>query len=95
MRSHPTQVRLIIANLYIRVRIARANSDAMRVRFGLGSRTADLARGAQREAEEALRQVINVLDRADRPGPRLLLQIAARSAETRRNACQAIGRKAA
>tara|TARA_B100000929_G_scaffold66801_1_gene50934 strand:+ start:9003 stop:9290 length:288 start_codon:yes stop_codon:yes gene_type:complete len=95
MRSQPTQVRLIIANLYIRLRIARANADFMRTHRGLGSSSSERARGAQQEAEDALRSVLNTIERADRPGPRLLLKIAARSAETRQNALRAIGRKAA
>lgn len=95
MRSQPAQVRLIIANLYIRVRIARANAAAIQISRGLGSSFSERARGAQQEAEDALRCALNTIDNADRPGPRLLLQIAARSTETRQNAIQAISRKAA
>ena len=84
MRNHPNQVRLIIANLYIRVRIARENADTMRLLHGEGSSIAERAKGAELEAKNSLMLAILSTKSADRPGPQLLLEIARRSAETRR-----------
>lgn len=84
MRSQPNQIRLIIANLYIRVRIARENADTMRLLHGMGSSIAERAKGAELEAKNALMLAIMSTKAADRPGPQLLLEIARRSAETRR-----------
>ena len=91
MRSQPNQVRLIIANLYIRVRIARENADTMRLLHGMGSSIAERAKGAELEAKNSLMLAILSTKSADRPGPHLLLEIARRSAETRR---QCAGRAA-
>ena len=91
MRSQPNQVRLIIANLYIRVRIARENADTMRLIHGMGSSVAERAKGAELEARNSLMIATLSTKGADRPGPHLLLEIAKRSAQTRR---QCAGRTA-
>lgn len=88
MRSQPNQVRLIIANLYIRVRIARENADTMRRQRGMGSSYAERAQGAALEARNSLSLAIAATRSADRPGPHLLLEIARRSAQTRAVAAQ-------
>lgn len=94
MRSQPNQVRLIIANLYIRVRIARENANTMRLLHGVSSSIAERAKGAELEAKNSLMLAILSTKSADRPGPYLLLEIARRSAETRRQ-CAARGARAA
>lgn len=95
MRSHPNQVRLIIANLYIRVRISRENAATMKMLHGENSAAANRAQGAAWEAQTSLSLAIASTVRADRPGPHLLLEIAKRSAEARKAAVGARKAKAA
>ena len=48
MRSQSEQVRLIIANLYIRVRIARANASVANTIYGMGSLKAETLKSERR-----------------------------------------------
>ena len=95
MRTQPNQVRIIIANLYIRVRIARENAATMKMLHGENSAAANRAQGAAWEAQTSLSLAIASTVRADRPGPHLLIEIARRSAETRKAAVGAKKAKAA
>jgi len=83
MRSQPNQVRLIIANLYIRVRRTRENADIMQTMHGMGSGVTERAKGAMQEAKSSLMLAKLSLTSADRPGPHLLMEIARRSAAAR------------
>ena len=94
MRSQSEQVRLIIANLYIRVRIARANASVANTIYGMGSLKAEALKGALSEAKDALSHAIISTQSADRPGARLLVEIARRSAEARNAALGSLLRAA-